>query len=223
VKSCLFAILGTLVLATGASASIISFSATIPTLGASSTSQVNLTKFNTNLGTLTGVTLELDPTAHAIEQIINLTGGPATFSNAMTTVGFTLTGPDGTHVPLLLVAGPFSGTALTGTTSNPGNTVTGVFTADVSPLNLAFYEGTGPLALTAATSSASSTGSHGTLVAGGFNFFGFGGDAAAGGTARVTFTFAPTTTAPEPATLGLLGSALLGLGAISRLRKVRKA
>jgi hypothetical protein len=213
----LFVVLGTLALATGASASTISYSTAVLTQAASFTDIFSLTRFNTNLGTLTGVTLELDPTGTASVDVISVAAGGA-FTGAHAAFNFTLNGPDGSFVQVPLLAGSFDGTVAAGTLFAPsyviipGSTVTGIFTANVAVSNWANYEGTGaqPLPLTAGIGSGTYGGSGTSML--------FGGSASAGGTAKVTYTYdaAPI---PEPATLTLFGSALLGLGAIRRYRK----
>jgi hypothetical protein len=221
----LFMVLGMLALATGASASTISYSAAIPTQSnqfASFSDHFNLTKFDTNLGTLTGVTLELNATGTASVDVISVGAGGA-FTGAYTSFNFTLNGPDGSLVQVLLEAGPFSGTVAASTSVTPvthriipGSSVAGTFTTSVSASNWVNYEGAGvqPLALIADLPNVVSRGS----PAAGTALIFFGGFAAAGGTAEVIYTYdaAPT---PEPATLTLFGSALLGLGAIRRYRR----
>jgi len=188
-----------------ASAATVSYSHTTPTSAAPFTDNFTLQKFDTTLGALTGILINFSTATTAEVDVFNSTGVAQNFTNATAVVPLSLTGPAGATVNANATAGPISGVANTGFNAFTGITGNSSASLTILPGNFAAYSGIGTT--TAAFSVVAGTGTFsGTSIPGVF----FGGSATAGGSSSITYTY--TTGTPEPATMGLLGSALLGLG-----------
>ena len=71
---------------------------------------LSLPKFDSNLGTLTGVTLTLESTAYTvISKVINLTSADQPFTGASARLNLTLTGPGSVSTTLMPYAGTYNG------------------------------------------------------------------------------------------------------------------
>ncbi len=135
--------------------------------------------FNTNIGNLTSVTLELVLNATADVEIFNSSGSPQTFTNAFTSFPITVTGPPG---PITFITTSVSANIASGTTDSaledqfPGTA--GHTDSGIIPVSNTFwpgnYETAGvgtsafPLTFTAGSASSGVTGpANGSLGAGG--------------------------------------------------------
>lgn len=206
-------------LAGSAHAATIIQTCTIAVTGVPYTQNCVMNQFNQPAaGTLTAVTLTLTNVGgNVLPEQTNISGSALAFTNSVATIGLSLTGPN--TISVSQVSNSCSGTvaALSTNTSCTPTTFTGLSAAPVSG-TLASYIGSGTITPTFAASGQllSASGSGGTGSAG--NLF-FGGTGAIGGTFTLTYTYNPPTTGtPEPATLAMLGSALIGVGLIGRKR-----
>jgi hypothetical protein len=174
------------------------------------TDDFTLTSFNTALGTLKSITIDLSSTGFASVQIANLTGKVQAFSNATASLPLVATGPDGVTVFTTTAAGPFSGTvgAALGPYVFSGPSVTSSSSISVAPGLFSTYETVGPVNLQFSTASQG-----GTFGGSGNEFVFFGGSGDLSAVTSVTYTYAPT---PEPAFLGVLS---LGLGGVVLFRR----
>jgi len=197
-----------------AQAAMISFDSTMVPVGAiPSTNNVAIQKFDTSLGTLTGITFTLNETVKADVQVDNITSSSLAFTNAFSSVPTTGTGPGGLSLAVTATANVASGTAAPGLNSYPGTTdmasSTSVYTGPFGP-----YEGPGvtfqTLTFAAGDGTFGGTGGPGSLF--------FGGTALAGGYISVTYTYTPAAI-PEPSSMALLGIGMVGFFTYRRLFK----
>ena len=163
---------------------------------------------------LNSITIGLTETTTASVNIFNATASPQAYSNANSSVPIAVTGPGPTSLNFNAVAGPFSGTAAVGQSVIPGSPVTQTTSVNVLAANFGLYTSGPTVSLTFATSTGAYSGS---AVPGVF----FGGDATSGGTVTITYNYTVPSTTPEPASMLLLGSALVGMGLLGR-KKIRK-
>jgi hypothetical protein len=176
------------------------------------TDVLTFNKFNTALGTLTSVSIELSETSTLSSSVFNSTSSAVSFSNATTSATVTATGPDSTTSTATVTSDPFAGTATpNGFTNGPSTTATATATSFAA--SLAPYEGAGTGTFTVSTSAAALAYTGDAAVAGALFF---GGPATASGSVTIIYTY--TSAIPEPASLGMVA---LGLGGIFAVRRFR--
>lgn len=154
------------------------------------------------------ITITLDADGTAEVDVVNITATSKTFIGATATIPVSLTGPGPTTTSVTLSAGPTSGTAAPGLNTFPGLPASATNTVDVSPADFGLYEGLG---LIVSVDVAAGTGTYtGTSLPGLF----FGGSSTVGAVTTISYDYLPSTstTTPEPATVSLLGIALLVIG-----------
>lgn len=181
---------------------------------------VNLNKFDTALGTLTNVSLQLVGGVFGSVRLESLDGTPAAINYSLS-AQVSATGISGLSVLVLPAAtGTFNAAAHDGsidfggtsgiTLNNLSNTDTNS-SSSVAPLVLAAYSG-GPgdtFAVALAATGLSSTSGGGNLA----TLFGSN----AGALVRVTYTYdEPSGATPEPATFAFVGAALVAAGLLRR-------
>ena len=178
-------------------------------------SNVVLSKYDTlTLPTLNDIILTVSTTEAANVAVNNVSGTDYGFTNGTATVIINLTGPGGLNTFLTTVATVTSGTAFGSSITNfPGLTGTTTYTTTISGAGLAAYEGIGNITLNFLGLTGSGS-FNGTSSAPSDTLF-FGGGAHIG--VDVTATFE---NAPEPASLAILGSAIIGIGMIRRRARV---
>ncbi len=199
-----------------ASAAFVQYNTTISPQAGPFASNFTTQKFDTNLGTLTGVLLTLSSNISAQIDVWNTLPTAAAFSNAFATFPLTVTAqtPDATSLTATSTATLTSGTALPSLPSNFVNTFSG-FTSlalnatNVAPANWAYYMGLGGGTLSFPV--AAGYGSHGGTGPSGL-FFGGSGAADASFTVRYDYL---ASAAGVPTAVPLPGSAALLLPALA--------
>jgi hypothetical protein len=187
------------------------FSHTTPTQSVPFMDTFLLDGFNTSLGTLDGITITLDATGTAEVDVFNAVGSPESFTGAKATLPISLTGPAGVTTAVVLSAGPLSGIAAVGFNTFPGLPDSVTSSVSVLPADFVSYEGLG-LIVSVIINAGNGTSGLGTYTGSSVPGVFFGGSSTAGAVTTVSYAYDPsTTTIPEPATMSLLGGALLGI------------
>ena len=177
------------------------------------THNVTINKFDTALGTLTGITVYLDVNLTGQVQVINYTSNPQNFTNAYSTGPFSFTGPGGT----IIGAATSDSGLISGTASPPPFTITTVsgtpapyhWAPTIDGGSFGLYEGgVADLATFIAAAGPYTSGGSGTPGA-----VGFSGSSLIDGTLKIHYDY---TAVPIPAALWLLGSGLVGLVGLRR-------
>jgi PEP-CTERM motif len=174
--------------------------------------------FDPALGTLTAITVNIGDTVIATLDVFNPTSAPLTFTSASASVPFalTFTGGGGVFDFSGMAADNTGGTVAAGMLFMQTVTQTGSTSFGITPFT--GYIG-GPGTFTPIFTLAS--GGAATITGVGSQSLLYGGTATGSVTASITYTYTTPTGTPEPATMTLFGSALLGIGFFAR-KHVRK-
>lgn len=193
-----------------AEAATISYSHTIAPKTVNYSEDFFLSKFDTNLGTLTGITLSALVEGQTEIDIFNATSSNQSFQNATAVVPFSVTTP----IDTLSASGSVSvvdGTAVLGMNKFVGLPLNFFQSLEISAANFDSYQGAGG-GLFSLMASGSRGQYSGTSVS---NVF-FGGSATVGSTVTIAYTYS----VPEPITW-LGGVTAIALGAAFKRRAQR--
>jgi hypothetical protein len=187
------------------------------------TQTLELSKFNTNLGTLTGITFTVTNNVNGYISIYNSDTLSHTWTDATTSDTVTATGPGSSPATAVTtstisMASGMAGAGVTNYTPATTSTTTSPSTT-VAMSEWHLYQGSGNASV-AFSFVASPMTSMGTETGGSGDLY-FGGKITAGGSITITYTYTPFAV-PEPASMGLLGIGMAGLLSFRRLFK-RKA
>ncbi len=172
-------------------------------------------KFDTALGTLTGVEISMNAAGFAQVNVYNFNSGPAGFHNANASVPVVVVGPAGVTISTTLFAGPVAGTAPVGLSFYPGVSANYSASGNVPNANWGDYSwngvGSGTFNLNAYVSGGSAGG---TADSGDSPLF-YSSTETVNGTVTVEYTY---TSVPDGGlTAMLLGVGMLALGYARRL------
>ncbi len=214
-------------------AAIISFSAQSGPSLTDFTFSLMLNKFDTNLGTLTGATIRFTGTDDVVSLNLNNTSNSIQSFRYKSTADFLVTSntADATLTTTDLLLTNFDSGVISLGPAGSGVCAASTPTTscnDVSYLPLAVTANTGDVAVISLNNY--KVAGFGTFTLGGFTatgstFVGGGGNVRSAqvtnGTAQaiVTYTYTPGPQTPEPATMALMGTSLLGLALIGRRRR----
>jgi hypothetical protein len=208
------------------------------TTGPGAPSSVNLTfgQFNSSLGTLTGVSVQLSGTADSVLAFINSSPTSTPFTNGESTTSLSLSGTGlstlstGTLDSGLVASGTINGSP-TSTAASPvfaytyfaGPHSAANLSGSVAAGSLGSYIGSGSMMLSGdvfTTAFAASSSMASFAPAASPYFTGVGGGGQASGNVLVTFTYTPV---PLPAAFPLLLSGVAAFGALARRRRLSPA
>lgn len=204
-----------LLAAGSANALTISYSHNTPLSSVPFSDTFNLQLFDTTLGSLTGITIDLVSNVTGQVDIFNGTGSAQSFTNASAIAPVTVTGPAATSTTVNATATVASGTAVVGNSSYAGLTGTQSNSVNILAANFSAYEGVGTTFGSFTTSSTGGSFS-GSSVSGVY----FSGSATADGTVTVTYNYMTAAPVPEADTYAFMA---LGLGLVGMLARRRQS
>jgi hypothetical protein len=189
--------------------------------------------FNSSLGTLTSVTLELTTTDTVSSEVVNINSTPEVVTNASASFPLTIYGPPTTTSPpydlttylatTTITAGPYTGIAAPDFATTVMGTQGGTTDSGIVPVPMADWLGNWetPGGGVSGTNILFASGAGNYLGSAGSGVF-FGGVASVSGTLTLIYTYQSNGT-PEPGALALLlASASVSLVGIRRRRAIKK-
>ncbi len=191
------------------SAGTLTYSHTTPTQTVAFTDTFSLPQFNPTLGDiLTGITMSLSYNTTGAVDIFNTVDTPQSFTNAQTVTPLALTAPDSLSLSTNALAGPVNGIATAGLVETvvTGLTGSGMLSLPVPTSDWSLFKGSGTFSSTLAGGATSFSV---TVPAA---LYYKGDNSTVGATTTITYDYASLSTVPEPATLALFVSGLLGIG-----------
>jgi hypothetical protein len=212
----LMALLGSCGLAGTAHAAFVEYSTTIAAQPVTFSTTFAVQKFDTSLGTLTGITLSLTSSIVGQLDIFNVLSSAQAFTNASAAIPVVVTAmtPDTTTVAATAVANLAAGVVNPGANSFGGLTASATNSTAVVVSNWAYYIGLGTSTanFTAATPGGTYTGNAAPGVF-------FGGSGTADGLFKIRYDYLLPGAVPLPNSAALMVVALLASGLYMR-RKV---
>jgi hypothetical protein len=218
---------GLLAATAGAWADIITQTFNIPQQTTKFTYPIDYNLFDSSLGTLTGVTLDL-ATASSVEvDIVNTNATAETFINGTATFALTVTGPPAstTYLSTSMTGGPVSGTANAASkTTFPGSVIdadSGAVPVPSADWPVNWEAPGGGVSLTDLLFSSDGGSFSGTETSGSGDLF-FGGTGVVSGTLTLVYSYQPPSGTPEPGAWALLVASATVSVAGMRRRRARK-
>lgn len=191
-------------------------SATFAALPTPFVADIAVPLFDSTLGTLTGISLQLNTDIVGEIGVYNPGAAAKPFTNARAIIPVTVTskGLDVTALTAVATATLAAGNAAPGFNAFAGIVSSGSNATSVLPSQFAYYigQGVGSALFSAVAGDGTFSGTTGA------NLF-FGGSATAGGVFTIRYDYDPVSAVPVPAAAWLLGSGLVSLGAMRRRRR----
>lgn len=189
------------------------------------TQNLSVTKFDTSLGTLTGISITVSSQASAAIGVINTGGNDAAFTNASASSQVTVSTTVGTTTSVDVTAstGNVSGIAAANATTNISGPLGALVTsgaAIISAADFGNYEGSG-----SGTVDLKVDAGIGTYTGSGVSGLFFGGSTTVASYVSVTYEYTPAAAVPEPTSSAMFGIGVVlavGLGWGRRRREMRK-
>jgi hypothetical protein len=179
---------------------------------------VSFNKFDSNIGTLTSVTLTLNANMTAEVDVINQNAVNEHFTNATASVPISVTGPDSSVITATPAVTPFGGTAVPGTNAYTNLQATASATESIVNSNFGYYS-----AASGGTANLTALVNNGTFTGTGPRNVYFGGLGTVSETITLTYNYAHNPgSVPEPNSAVLCAAGVLAsLGSVIRRRKLR--
>src|SRR6266851_340509 len=183
------------------------------------TQNLTFQQFDSNLGLLTGITIDLAGSGYAILSLINTNAFGVTYTGASTNGNIQVSALGLTGLLANVTTGTLSGTAASGFTSIQSATQTYDTSGAISAAQFATYVGTGSATVSLAVGPFQANITYGG-PAHPFGTTFVGGDGNVDGGVTVTYTYDDTyaVPVPEPSTLAVFGGGSFLLG-FMRLQK----
>jgi PEP-CTERM motif len=196
-----------------ASAGLITQTENYPSALASFSVPLSFTKFNTQLGTLTGVSVALSMHGTVTSQVLSTSSQSQTFTSASTTSTVSIAAPASVVISASLLTTPVAGTISANATMTIGtDSGTVGSSSSLGSFEFAPYEssGAGSYVINAVAANTNSGSTNSARVA-------IAGFSTVGGSLVITYTYLAAV--PEPASLGMV---VLGLGFVAAIRRIRR-
>jgi hypothetical protein len=185
-------------------------------VGLGTTEDLSLGKFDTSLGTLDSITIDLFSENTVQSEIINFTTGNLPYTSTSTTFADTVTALNGLTTSVTASAGPFSGTASARSVTVDGSSTptSANSSAAVAPGDFPLYEGVGPQTFDVSVLVGE------PFIEGSGACLAFAGLGSSYGSVEVIYSYASV---PEPGTgwAGFAASVFSGIWGFARLRRSR--
>jgi hypothetical protein len=183
------------------------------------TQDLSFQQFDSNLGLLQSITVDLAGSGYAILNLYNFNAFGVTYTGANTNGNIQVSALGLTSLLSNVTTGTLSGTAVPGATTITSSTQSFDVNGGISAEQFAAYTGTGTATVTLAVGPFQASVTYGSPAHNSGTTF-VGGDGNVDGTVSVTYTYDDSyaVPVPEPSTLAVFGTGIFLLGFLRRQR-----